>query len=75
MGFTLEIGQETSTFRIDMEGMSSEQPTLEEEDPVSREEPTIVPKVEPEREAGQEDPVTPHPVGAKTRPMTRFATK
>ena len=30
---------------------------------------------EPEEEAGQADPVTPHPAGAKTRPMTRSATK
>ena len=57
--FTLGIGQETSSFRIDMEGMSSEQPTpmeeqpaTVEEDPVPREEPTIVPREEPEREAG-----------------------
>ena len=82
MGFTLGIGQETSTFRIDVEGMSSEQPVLVEEepatvrkDPLPREEPTVVPRVEPEREAGQEDPVTLYLVGAKTRPMTRSTTK
>ena len=82
MGFTLEIGQETSTFRIDVEGMSSEPPILVEEEPatvgenpVPREEPTVVPKVEPKREAGQEDPVTPHLVDSKTRPMARSATK
>ena len=32
-------------------------------------------RAEPEREASQEDPVTPFPVGTKTRPMTRSATK
>ena len=40
-----------------------------------REEPTVVPREEPEREAGQADLVTPHLVGAKSRPMTRSATK
>ena len=82
MGFTLGIGQETSIFRIDVEGMSSEQPvpveegpTIVEEDPVPREEPTVASRVEPEREASQEDPIAPHQVGAKTRPMTRSATK
>ena len=82
VGFTLGIGQETSTFWIDVEEMSSEQPVpveegpaTVEEDPMSREEPIVAHKVEPEREAGQEDPVIPHPVGAKTRPMTRSVTK
>ena len=65
-----------------MEGTSSKRPILVEEvlapveeDPVPREEPLVVPRVEPERKAGQEDPVTPHPVGAKTKPMTRSAMK
>ena len=82
VGFTLGIGQETSTLRIEVEDISSEHLILVEEepvpmdkDPVPREEPTIVPRAEPEREAGQEDPVTLHLVGAKTRPMTRCATK
>ena len=35
MGFTLGIGQETSTFRIDVEGMSSEQPVPVEEGPAT----------------------------------------
>ena len=82
MGFTLGIGQETSTFQINVEGMSFEQPAIVEEQativetkPVLQEEPTVVPKEEPEREAGQADPVTPHPVGAKTKPSHRSATK
>ena len=82
MGFTLGIGQETSTFWIDVEGMSSkppspvgEQPATMEEGPVPQEEPTVVPREELEEEAGQADPVTPHPVGTKTRPMIRSATK
>ena len=82
MGFTLEIGQETSTFRLNVEGMSSEQPSLVgeqpatmEEKPVPQEKPTVVPIEEPEGEAGQADPFTPHLVGAKTRPMTRSAMK
>ena len=82
MGFTLGIGRETSTVRIDVEGISSERPVLMEEepatveeDPMPREEPTVVPREEADRKAGQEDPVTPHPVGTKTRPMARFATK
>ena len=82
MGFTLGIGQETSTFRIDLDGMNSEQPSpvgeqpaTMEEGPVLQEEPTIVPREEPKREAGQADPVTPHPIGEKTKPMTRSATK
>ena len=82
MGFTLGIGQETFTFRIDVEGLRSEQPspvgeqpTTVEEGPVPREEPTVVPREEPEREAGEVNPVTPYPVGAKTRPLTRSATK
>ena len=65
-----------------MEGMSSEQPATVEEQPtivetesILQEEPTVVPREESEGEAGQADPVTPHLVGAKTRPMTRFATK
>ena len=82
MGFILGIGRETSTVWIDMEGISSErlvlveeEPATMEEDPVPREEPTVVSRAEAEREAGQEDPVTPHPVGAKTRPMIRSALK
>ena len=82
MGFTLGIGQETSTFRINVEGMSSKQPspveeqsTTVEEEPIPQEESMVVPREEPEGEAGQADPVTPHPIGAKTKPMTRSATK
>ena len=65
-----------------MEGLRSEQPspveeqpTTVEKGPVPREEPTVVPREEPERETGEADPVTSHLVGAKTRPMTRSATK
>ena len=47
-----------------------EEPAHVEEDPMPREEPIVVPRAELERKAGQEDPV-----GAKTRPMTRSATK
>ena len=82
VGFTLGIERETSTLQIEVEGTSSkrpvlveEEPTVVEEDPVPREEPTVVPRAEPEREDSHEDPVTPHPVGAKARPMTRSATK
>ena len=82
MGFTLGIRQETSTFRLNVEGMSFEQPSpvveqlaTVEEEPVPQEEPTVVPREELEEEDGQADPVTPHPEGAKTRPMTRSATK
>ena len=52
-----------------------EQPTTMETEPIVQNEPTVVPTEEPEGEAGQMDPVTPHPAGAKTRPMTRSATK
>ena len=62
--------------------MSSERPILVEEepatvgeDPVPREEPIVVPRAEPKREATEEDPITPHPLSAKTRPMTRSPTK
>ena len=59
-----------------------EQPTTVETEPVVQEEPTVVPTEELEEEAGQADPVTPHPdpvtphpAGAKTKPITRSATK
>ena len=59
MEFILGIGQETSTFRIDVEGKNSEQvvhvkeePAIVKEEPMPREEPTVVPRVELEREAG-----------------------
>ena len=72
MGFTLGIRLETSTLQIEMEGTSSEPPVLVEEVPapieevpVPREEPLTMSRAEPEREAGQKDPVTPFPVGTK----------
>ena len=81
LGFTLGIGQETSTFQLNMEGMRSEQPstmeqpTTVETTPLPQGEPTVVPTKEPEEETGQMDRVTLHPAGAKTRTMTRSATK
>ena len=52
---------------IGVEGTSSELIQVEDQPKVAG--------AEPEGEASQEGPVTPHPVGAKTRPMTRSASK
>ena len=59
--------QQTSSMQIGVEGTNSE--------PIQVEDQQEVAGVEPEGKAGQEDPVTLHPVGAKTRPMTRSPSK
>ena len=56
--------------QIGVEGTSSEPIQVEDQPKTARAE-----SEGPEGKAGQEDPVTPHLVGAKTRPMTRSATK
>ena len=53
--------------QIGVKGTSSEPIPVEDQ-------PEVV-GADPESEAGQEDPVIPFPVGAKTRPMTRSASK
>ena len=67
VGFTLEIGQGTSTVWIELERTSLE--------PVPTEEPPVAIGAEPESEADQVDVIIPFPVGAKTRPITRSASK
>ena len=41
MGFTLEIGQETSTFQLNVEGMHSEQPSTVEQPATVETEPVV----------------------------------
>ena len=65
--FSLGLSQQTSSMQIGVERTSLELIQVEDQPEMAG--------AEPEGEAGQKDPVTPHPVGAKTRPMTRSATK
>ena len=65
--FSLGLSQETSSVQIGVEGTNSELIQVEDQ--------TEMAGTEPEGKASQEDPVTPHPVGAKTRPMTKSAMK
>ena len=65
--FFLGLSQQTFLVQIRVKGINSE--------PVQVEDQPKVVGADPEGEAGQEDPVTPFPVGAKTRPMTRSASK
>ena len=65
--FSLGLSQQTSLVQIGIEGTSSE--------PIQVEDQPEVVGADPESEAGQEDLVTPFPVGAKTRPITRSASK
>ena len=66
-GFFLGIAHETLLVQIRWEGTSSE-PTQVEDQPAEV-------GAESERGPGHEDPVTPFLIGAKTKPMTRFASK
>ena len=65
--FSLGLSQQTSLVQIGVKGTSSE--------PIQVEDQPEVVGADPEGEAGQEDLVTPFPVGAKTKPMTRSASK
>ena len=65
--FSLGLSQQTSLVQIRVKGTSSQPIQIEDQ-------PEVV-GADPESEAGQEDPVTPFPVGAKTKPMTRSASK
>ena len=65
--FSLGLSQQTSLVQIGVKGTSLEPIPVEDQ-------PEVV-GADPESEAGQEDPVTLFLVGAKTRSMTRFASK
>ena len=65
VGFSLDLSQQTSLVQIGFEGTSSE-PILVEDQPK---------EADSENEPNQEDLVTYFSKGAKTRPMTRSASK
>ena len=67
VGFSLGIAHETSSVKIRWEGTSSE--------PIQVEDQPARLGAELESGPGQEDPATPFPIGAKTRPITRSASK
>ena len=67
VGFSLGIAHRTLSVQIGWERTSSE--------PIQVEEQLEEVGVDPESGPGQEDPVTSFPVGAKTRPQIRFASK
>ena len=65
--FSLGLSQQTSSMQIGVKRTSSEPIPVKNQ-------PEVI-GVDPESEAGQEDLITPFRVGAKTRPMTRSASK
>ena len=66
VGFSLELSHRTSLVQIGFEGTRSK-PILVKDQPEEV-------GVDPKSGSGQEDRVTPFPVGVKTRPMTRSRT-
>ena len=67
VGFSLGIALETSLVQTGGEGMSLE--------PIQTKGSLVGERTEPVTRLGQEDLVTPFLIGAKTRPMTRSASK